>query len=312
VTKNNHTGTPQLEDGYTKIADEFLEWLCRCPLLKDSTRIILAIIRLTWGFNEKKAKIRNNKISEITSIDRHRVSRKLKELKDKNVVQNDNKTGKIGINKRYTGWKLHKSTTKRRCTKVQQVLHKSTTSVAQKYNPLIYTKNIKENIKNTPQKKLVSEIQEYFESNGLNEEKYKSLGQEFYKYYAALGWRIRGSEIVDWRLIADGWIKRRKEPKGMTEREKQLNIGAIVVESPDEKDEVKRCEDIIKKLKSPGHPLQKMKEKIESAGAKTKEEVSEVLDRPSVDKYFSWERKLKEAKEGLRELRSKEKLKCME
>ena len=45
--------SPQIEDGYTKIANELLEAISKVNLSSYEFRVIMAIIRKTYGFNKK-------------------------------------------------------------------------------------------------------------------------------------------------------------------------------------------------------------------------------------------------------------------
>ena len=53
---------PQLEDGYTEIANEILEALMRLHLSPNQWQVILCIIRKTYGFKKKVDYIANSQI----------------------------------------------------------------------------------------------------------------------------------------------------------------------------------------------------------------------------------------------------------
>ena len=46
--------SPQLEDGYTRIANELIEALMRTNLSAYQSRVLWAIWRKTYGFNKRK------------------------------------------------------------------------------------------------------------------------------------------------------------------------------------------------------------------------------------------------------------------
>ena len=48
---------PQIEDGYTPIADELLEAMCRLTLGEAEWKVFNAIIRKTYGYKKKKDQI---------------------------------------------------------------------------------------------------------------------------------------------------------------------------------------------------------------------------------------------------------------
>ncbi len=47
-------GSPQLEDGYTRIANELLEAIASAPMTLGQIRICLFLVRNTYGFGGKK------------------------------------------------------------------------------------------------------------------------------------------------------------------------------------------------------------------------------------------------------------------
>lgn len=225
--KRKNEGNPQVEEGYTKISDEFLEALCQSKLLNASTRIVLAIIRYTWGFEKTKAYIKNKAIVELTQLDRCRVSRILKQLKDQNVVKNDNKTLEIGINKRFKEWNnemLSKMTTRNVVKNDNKMLSKMTTRVVKNDNSLIYIDNLYKYNTNT--------LMKCFRNTACNlaSTRKEKVGY-FIKYYRLLLQREAGKKKVELlykenecKLVAivlvrfyryhkkvekEGWVKKR-------------------------------------------------------------------------------------------------------
>ena len=49
--------SPQIENGYTKIANELLDALCKTKMPGTSRQIFNVILRKTYGFNRKKDSI---------------------------------------------------------------------------------------------------------------------------------------------------------------------------------------------------------------------------------------------------------------
>ena len=84
--------TPQLEDGYTKIANKILEKLATINLSSYQSRILFFIFRKTYGFNKKEDWISNSQIVIGTGIHKAHVSRTKKELIIRKLVaSNGNK-----------------------------------------------------------------------------------------------------------------------------------------------------------------------------------------------------------------------------
>jgi phage replication O-like protein O len=95
---------PQIENGYTKIANELLEAISRINLSSYEFRVMMAIIRKTYGFSKKKDWISLSQLGEITGISVPHVCRSINKLKVKNMLI---KNGKItGIQKDYRQWKV--------------------------------------------------------------------------------------------------------------------------------------------------------------------------------------------------------------
>lgn len=97
---------PQVEDGYTRIANELLEAVISYPFSKRQLSVLLAVFRQTYGFNRKDAELSLGTLSARTKIDKANVSRTLSELEGLGVLtKRSAPTGAvIGINKDYERW----------------------------------------------------------------------------------------------------------------------------------------------------------------------------------------------------------------
>lgn len=100
---------PQLEHGFTRIANELLEAFLRVELSGQEFRTLLTIVRKTYGFNKKTDRISNSQIAAFTGLTKTRASQITNQLVKKKVI-NDEGTGfnniKIySINKNYLEWK---------------------------------------------------------------------------------------------------------------------------------------------------------------------------------------------------------------
>jgi phage replication O-like protein O len=104
--------SPQIENGYTRIANELLDAIVRYPFSRREYAVVMAIIRMTYGFNKKEDAISGWQLSEMTGIDRSHVSKTINELVKKNVVKKGD-SGRIShgqtiallsINKHYKSW----------------------------------------------------------------------------------------------------------------------------------------------------------------------------------------------------------------
>ena len=99
---------PQLRNGYTKIANELLEALCRLNISGNEMRILLYIIRRTYGFNRSYAEMPLSEISAAVGIRKNHVSEVLNRLSAKNIIELHSNRGikpqTISIVKNYEKW----------------------------------------------------------------------------------------------------------------------------------------------------------------------------------------------------------------
>lgn len=99
---------PQIKNGYTRIANELLEAICRLNISGNEMRILLYIIRRTYGFNRSYAEIPLSDISEALGMRKNHISEALKKLSVKKIVElHPNKGAKpqtISIVKNYEKW----------------------------------------------------------------------------------------------------------------------------------------------------------------------------------------------------------------
>jgi len=94
---------PQLEDGYTKVANEILGALVRINLSPYESRVLWFIIRQTYGWKKKADLISLSQIVQGTGIAKGNASRSLKYLILRQIViRLDNK--QLGFNKDYDSW----------------------------------------------------------------------------------------------------------------------------------------------------------------------------------------------------------------
>ena len=146
--------SPQLENGYLKIANELWDALIKYRLPGEQEQCLKVILRQTYGWNKKTNSIKLSDFVEATGINKQNVSRALKSLKNKNVIiiiKEDNKTDSTyGINKRFKTWEpLSKKITLSK--KIKVVIKKDNEPLSKKIIPPIY-KNKKDIIKDKDQK----------------------------------------------------------------------------------------------------------------------------------------------------------------
>lgn len=99
----------QLENGYTRIANEILEVLSKQPLNGTQWRILLVVFRFTYGFQRVEAELSESFISTATGIDRRNIRREINDLINKKLVivireASFSKPRIIKFNKNYGEW----------------------------------------------------------------------------------------------------------------------------------------------------------------------------------------------------------------
>jgi phage replication O-like protein O len=103
--------SPQKENGYTPIASELLDAMCRLHLSGNEWSFVHALIRRTYGFHKKEDWITNTQISKMTGMGSTRVSEVKKSLISLEIVTENR--NKISLQKDYLKWgKLRKTVTK--------------------------------------------------------------------------------------------------------------------------------------------------------------------------------------------------------
>ena len=109
----------ELDDGYTRIANELLESIASADLTARQLKLMLAYIRKTYGFNKKSDRIADEQIAQITCLSRQNVNKAKKELLSMNCLFLDG--SKIGVNKDGSAWRFSK------CLQVSNFVSKSET-----------------------------------------------------------------------------------------------------------------------------------------------------------------------------------------
>lgn len=97
---------PQLENGYTRIADEILEKVAQTKLNGTQLRILLIVWRCTYGWQKKEHELSEGYLSKATGIHKQQIKRELKVLIEKDILivsqqATFNKGRVLKFNKRY-------------------------------------------------------------------------------------------------------------------------------------------------------------------------------------------------------------------
>lgn len=91
-----------IEDGYTRIANDLLDAIMSNNFTVRQMKLLLAVIRKTYGFNKKFDWISGEQFSEMTGMPRTRCSSTKTELLNMKVLVTEGR--KVGINKVISDW----------------------------------------------------------------------------------------------------------------------------------------------------------------------------------------------------------------
>jgi len=99
--------SPQLEDGYIRIANELYDAILRHPFSKRELLVVLAVIRKTYGYGKKSDDMTMTQIAGATDLKLPHVSKTVRELGEKSVLLiRSGHYGKVlAISKHYRKWK---------------------------------------------------------------------------------------------------------------------------------------------------------------------------------------------------------------
>lgn len=91
-----------LDDGYTRIANELLEAVMAADLTARQLKVVLAVIRKTYGFGKKFDRITNTQIAMMTGIHHTHVCKAKNEMIAMNIIVTNGLA--IGVNKVISEW----------------------------------------------------------------------------------------------------------------------------------------------------------------------------------------------------------------
>lgn len=143
-------GNPQIEDGYTKIANELLDAILRSNFSKRHMHIVLLVIRKTYGYNKKSDEISLSQIMAATGMDRANASTSISELISMKVLskQQGRYAQAIELNKKYNEWGG--------LSKQQPVVKTTTEGLSKQQITVVKTTTTKETTKDNTKRKEVA------------------------------------------------------------------------------------------------------------------------------------------------------------
>jgi phage replication O-like protein O len=76
----------QLENGFTKIANELLDGLVLSDLTSQEIKIVLAILRRTYGWGKKEDEISVSQFELLTKLDRRNIVKTVRALAERGAI----------------------------------------------------------------------------------------------------------------------------------------------------------------------------------------------------------------------------------
>ncbi|ELI3519144.1 replication protein [Salmonella enterica] len=121
-----------IDDGYTRFANELLEAIASADLTARQLKVMLAYVRKTYGFNKKTDRIADEQIAQLTGLSRQNVNKAKKELISMNCLFMDG--NQIGVNSEVSAWQFSK------CLQVSNFVSKLETKSVSKLETLNVSK----------------------------------------------------------------------------------------------------------------------------------------------------------------------------
>jgi phage replication O-like protein O len=109
----SYNGKPEVDDGHTKIANELLDAVIGHDFSKRQLKILLFVMRKTYGWNKSEDDIARSQITEATGLANPHVTTALQELQAANVliITQGKYAKRYKINKYYDQWRITKTVT---------------------------------------------------------------------------------------------------------------------------------------------------------------------------------------------------------
>lgn len=177
----------QLENGYIRIANDLFDAICNSGFTAMELKVVLAVVRYTYGYNKKEAQISLGTIARFLKYkDRASVSRAVTRLINANVIhltKTNVQNRVLRLNKDYNTWDLNCCQNSNSCRNDNSTVAKMTTpkpDFSEEFEKLWKLYPRKKG-KSSVTKKAMKELQEAgFETVKRAIENYKAEIQKFH------------------------------------------------------------------------------------------------------------------------------------
>lgn len=170
---------PQIEDGYTRIANEILENIMKVSLNGTQFRIVMAVWRYTYGFQRKEHDLSLSFLSKATRASKSQVDRELSALIDRKIITvvgaGERGSRVVAFNKNHDEWT--DCTPRRGLYSTLGTEVYSTVSTEPYSTSSTKKEKIKENKKETRQRKTYAENSTYFKMAAYFHNKIKEMAE---------------------------------------------------------------------------------------------------------------------------------------
>lgn len=93
---------PQIENGYTRIANEIVEAMCQLKCSNYESRLLWCLFRKTYGFGKKEDRISLSQFSKLSGVGSQNMARAKTKLLNKKIIKVSG--DKIGFQKDISKW----------------------------------------------------------------------------------------------------------------------------------------------------------------------------------------------------------------
>ena len=195
---------PQIENGFTRIANEILEALCKVNLSPYESRIFWFLARKTYGHQKKMDRISLSQFSEGTGIEKPNVRRTIRSLVDKRMVMTDKERFNrilYGIQKDYDQWGGLSVETVSMETLSVQTVSAETKNIVSRDNETVSVqtptkeRKKKERVKDEPS----PSFNGFTKGNGTSESTLEESFTHFWKSYPIK--RGKGTALLAWQRL---------------------------------------------------------------------------------------------------------------
>ena len=201
---------PQLENGYTRIANEIVETMCKLKISNYESRFLWCLFRKTYGFGKKQDYIALSQFAKLSGIESQHIARTKTRLVSKNIITVSG--GKIGFQKDVSKWVVPNEVVP------IQVVPKQVRSSTQTGSQLVPIQvDTKETLtKETIQKKYTSiknltekDFEEISNDYGVTIQFVRSKFEDLQNYCGA-----KGKKYSNYKLALRNFVKKAFEEKG--------------------------------------------------------------------------------------------------